>query len=214
NLAESLTGLGDLCRAMYLHGSQWILAAYVGPAYGNFGAPLRLLGLCGVVPGTLATSLQGPLSRGELRDRRRRVLDALPFVLGLGVLSGLVLAVPARNWLSLLFPRIPELDAAVRCLRILSGACPAFFAAGLLLPLLLARREELGVLRVSVTGLLTLLSILVAGSPKLEAAAFGLLACEWVVFLGALRAVLRLEASEPRVAVSEFARNDLMNHAG
>ncbi|MEZ5989206.1 MAG: hypothetical protein R3F30_08800 [Planctomycetota bacterium] len=190
--APTRIAAGELLRATYFQGGLPIVHAVAGAAPG-FGAAFTLHRVGVLLPSALATTVQGPLSRGAPEAARDTLRRLLPSWLGLGAAGAVIAWVAARPVLELLFPTLPALDEAVASLRVLALAVPALFGAGLCLPYLLARDGERAALAISTAALATWLVLLLALAPTVgpRAGAIALSATEWLVFVLALAAVRR-----------------------
>ena len=193
--AESVVALGDFLRSGWFHGIHPVLRALVGSiGYQGFGTAFTLHRVGTTLPSALATTVQGPLSRGSDTDQRQRLLRILPAWLGLGALGALVGVLLAEPILHFLFPNLSPASGtqALSSLRLLMASWPALFGAGLCLPFLLARGRETQVAWLSATALLLCFTVLFSLLPILGpvAAAWALLATEVFVFVSSFTLVL------------------------
>ncbi len=193
--AERLVALGDVLRLAWMEGIHPVLRLMVGPmGYLGFGAAIRVHRVGMILPAALATTVQGPLSKGNEAGQRRQLLRILPVWMILGLIGtglGLLLA---PMILEFLFPRLSGSSqvAALASLRLLMATWPALFGAGLCLPFLLARGRERQVAIVSAIALALCFTVFFALLQGLGpvSAAWALLWTEYFVFLATFALVL------------------------
>ncbi len=188
--AERDVALGNCVRMLYLQGPHLVLRTLHEASYLAFASASRVFQSVLLVPSSLSTVIQGPLSKGSVEARDRLARKSYPKLTLLGCIVGALLFFPAELWLRVLFPGLGDLAQAAVALRYFALSLPAIFGASLLLPLLLSTGRERQALRASILGLLAAGIVIAlpssADRPFVAAHISGALAAvasEWTVFL-------------------------------